>query len=111
MSLTAKTLIKGDKVTLRFQLKEDGLPKDITGMTFKFGVKEKLTDASYKIGPKDGAIDDAAQGRFSFTLTASDTASAFSGVYEIAMYDSGTNRSTLTPAKGVAFRVMENIID
>lgn len=111
MAILAKTIIKGDRVILRYQLKENGSPKNITGMTFKLGVKEGLTDTTYKIGPKDGVIDEASQGKFSFTLTSTDTASVFSGVMEIAMYDAVLNRTTLTPAKGVSFVLVENIID
>ncbi len=109
MALKILIFAKADKPTLRIQIKENSLVKNITGMSFKFGVKEKLTDATYKLGPITGTIDDAVNGKVSFTFTVLD--SVFSGQYEIAMYDAFLNRTTLTPAGGIAFKVMENIID
>ena len=104
-------LTRGDTVTLSYQLKEDGLEKDITGMTFKLAVKEGITDASYKINPVSGTIDDAATGKFSFELTESETdQSPFAGVMEIAMYDASSNKTTLTGAGGIAFRLVEDIV-
>lgn len=106
------TITKGDAAVLRFQLKEDGTPKNIGGMTFKIGVKEGINDTSYKIGPIDGVLDDAVNGKFSFTLTSTHTnQTPFSGVYEITMSDASLNRTTLTPAGGVGFRLLENIVD
>ncbi|MBI4822662.1 MAG: BppU family phage baseplate upper protein [Nitrospirae bacterium] len=109
MALKSLTFTKGDKRILRIQVKENGTPKNITGMTFKFGVKENLADASYKIGPVTGVIDDVSQGHVSFTFNVG--TNVFSGVYEVAMYDAAENRTTLTPAGGLSFRAMENIID
>jgi hypothetical protein len=103
------TLVKGEKRTLRYQLKENDTEKDITGMSFKFGVKEKLDDTTYKIGPADGTIDDATGGKFSFTLTAPDE--TFLGLYEMAMYDASNNKTVLTAPRGIVFRVVESIID
>lgn len=111
MSLTLKTVVKGDSVTLNYQLKEDGSPRDITGMTLKFGVKEDLADAAYKIDPVTGDIDDAVNGKFSFALTGVQTDQPpFSGVYEIAMYDGSGNKLVLTAPRGVGFRLVEEII-
>lgn len=107
--MTAKTFTKGDKPTLKIQIKENSIAKNITGMTFKLGVKEKLTDTVYKLGPFTGTLDDAPQGKVSFTFEVG--TSVFSGLYEIAMYDAQSNRITLTPAGGLAFRVVENVID
>jgi hypothetical protein len=103
------TLVKGEKRTLRYQLKEDGSQKDIAGMSFKFGVKEKLDDATYRIGPVDGVIDDAASGKFSFTFTAPEE--TFLGLYEVAMHDASSNKTVLTLPRGIGFRVVESIID
>lgn len=104
-------ITRGDKVTLSYQLKEDGTPKDITGMTFKLAVKEGLTDASYKIDPVTGTIDDAAYGKFSFALTDTETdQAAFAGLMEISMYDASSNKTTLTSAGGLSFRLVEDIV-
>ncbi len=105
------TITRGDTVTLSCQLKEDGAAKDITGMSFKLAVKEGITDASYKVSPVDGTIDDAASGKFSFALTETETdQSPFRGFMEIAMYDSSSNKTTLTGAGGVVFRLVEDIV-
>lgn len=111
MSLTKKTVIKGDTVTLSYQLKEDGSPKDISGMSFKLAVKENLTDPACRIGPLTGTVQEAASGKFSFALTATETdQTPFSGVYEIAMYDGSGNRLVVTPPRGVPFSLLEDII-
>jgi hypothetical protein len=109
MSFNVLKIPKGDTAELRYQLKEDGAAKDITGMTFKFSVKENLSDAAHKIGPVAGTIDDAALGKFSFELTPTETNQAtFKGLYSVAMFD-GAARTTLTPAGGVEFRLVEDI--
>ncbi len=104
-------IVRGDTLTLSYQLREDGVAKDITGMSFKLAVKEGISEASYKIGPVDGAIDDAASGMFSFALTETETdQSPFAGVMEIAMYDALGKKTTLSEAGGVGFRLMEDIV-
>jgi hypothetical protein len=104
-------IVKGDTVTLAYQIKEDGATKDITGMTFKLAVKERAEDLTFKITAVDGAIVDASQGKFSFNLTSVETdQSPFAGRMELAMYDSLNNKTTLTPAGGVEFRVIEDIV-
>lgn len=103
-------IVKADTVTLKYQLKEDGVAKDITGMTFKLAVKEKLSDAAFKIDPVDGDIDVALTGEFSFTLTDTETdQDPFAGHLEIAMF-SGPDKTTLTPAGGIGFRLIEDVI-
>jgi hypothetical protein len=110
--MNPETVVRGDSVTLKYQLKEDDVAKDITGMTFKFAVKENITDTTQKIGPVDGTIDDAAGGRFSFELTAAMTDQApFAGRAEIAMYDSQSRKITLSPPAGLEFRLVEDIIE
>ncbi len=109
MSLTVKTFVKGDMSTIRIQVKENGSPKDVTGMAFKLGVKERSTDSAYKIGPVTGTIDDAVNGKVSFSVASGNA--AFAGVYEIAMYDAESKKAVLTPAGGVGFKVVESIID
>ena len=105
------TITRGDTLTLSYQLKEDGVAKDITGMSFKLAVKEGITDASYKVAPVTGTIDDASSGKFSFALTDTETDQAsFAGLMEISMYDASSNKTTLTPAGGLAFRLMEDIV-
>ena len=105
------TITRSDTITLSYQLKEDGVAKDITGMSFKLAVKEGITNASYKVDPVTGAIDDAALGKFSFALTDTETdQAAFAGVMEMAMYDGSGNKTTLTGAGGIAFRLVEDIV-
>ena len=98
-----------ETVTLRYQVKEDGVVKDITGMSFKFAVKEKHTDAAYRIGPVDGVIDDALDGRFSITLTMPDT--PFAGAYGLVMDDAAGKRTVLTRPGGESIRVIESLVD
>jgi len=104
-------IVKGETVTKRYQVKENSVAKDITGMTFKFAVKEKYTDATYLINPITGTIDDAANGKFSFEIGPPNTDTVLQGVFEITMTDGSGKKTVLTPAKGVAFRIVENIID
>ena len=109
--MNPETVVRGDTVTLKYQLREDNVAKDITGMTFKLAVKEKLTDSGHKISPVDGTIDDAANGKFSFVLTSTETdQTPFRGLMEIAMYDGSGDKTTLTPAGGLPFRLVEDVI-
>lgn len=104
-------ITRGDTVTLSYQLLEDGVAKDITGMSFKLAVKEKLTDTAFKIAAVDGTIVVAAPGKFSFTLTDTETdQTPFAGKVEIAMYDGSGNKTTLTPSGAVKFCVIEKIL-
>ncbi len=105
------TITRGDNVTLSYQLKEDGAAKDITGMSFKLAVKVKAADATFKIDPVTGTIDDEAAGKFSFALTDTETDQApFAGLMEMAMYDASSNKTTLTPAGGLLFKIVEDIL-
>lgn len=105
------TLTRGDTVTLRYQLKEDGAAKDITGMTFRLAVRENISDPAAKIGPVDGVIEDESNGKFCFTLDDTHTDQApFAGLAEIAMYDAADRKTTLTPAGGLGFRLVEDIV-
>ena len=104
-------LVRGDKATLRYQLKQDGDALDITGMSFKLAVKERLSDTTHRISPVTGTVDDALNGKFSFLLTDAETAqSPFAGQMEIAMYDSEGDKTTLTPAGGLSFRLVEDVV-
>ena len=107
--MKAMSFVKGETKTISIQIKENGSPKDVTGMAFKLGVKERITDAAYKIGPVTGTIDDALNGKVSFSVAAGNA--AFAGVYEIAMYDAQSKKTVLTPAGGMGFKVVESIID
>lgn len=105
------TITRADTVTLRYRITEDGSPMDITGMTFKLAVKEAPEDTAFRIGPLDGSIDDAEAGMFSITLEHTHTDQApFAGRAEIAMYDASGAKTTLTPASGLEFRLVEDII-
>jgi len=101
----------GETVTLRYQVRDTvtGLPRDITGMSFRFAAKEKHTDAAYKIAPVAGAIDDAASGLFHITLDMPGT--PFTGVYSVVMEDAGAKRTVLSRAGGNPITVVENLID
>ena len=104
-------ITRADTATLSYQLMEDGVAKDITGMTFKLAVKGKAADDAFKIAAVVGTIDDAATGKFSFTLTDTETDQApFKGVVEMAMYDGSGNKTTLTPAGGLEFKIVEDIL-
>ena len=107
--MKALTFETGETVTLRYQLKEDGAAKDITGMSFTFAAKLKHTDASYQIAPVTGVIDEAAEGKFSFTVPM--PATPFSGVYSVLMIDGVGYRTVLSSRGGDAIRAMESLID
>lgn len=109
--MNALKIVKGDNAVLRYQLKEEGVPKDISMMTFKFAAKQTIDDTSYKISPVTGAIDDAVNGKFSFTLDSAATGTVFTGLFEICMYDGSNNKTALTPAGGVSIKIVESIID
>lgn len=98
-----------ETATLRYQLKEGGVAKDITGMTLTFAAKERHTDVPYRISPVIATIDDALDGRFSLTLTM--PPSPFAGLYSIVMEDAGGKRTVLTKPGGTAIRVLESLVD
>lgn len=100
--------IKGETRTLQYQVLENGTPKNISGMTFKFAAKQKIPDTTYIISPVAGTITDAVNGKFSFTITFT---TVFAGVYEIAMYDATAQKTILTTPGGAPIRVVEDIID
>ncbi|MEW6115384.1 MAG: BppU family phage baseplate upper protein [Nitrospirota bacterium] len=110
--MKAIKLVKGEKRDLKYQLKENGAVKDITGMTFKFAAKATRTSATYQINPIAAALDDPLNGKFSFTLTAANaTGAVFKGVYEISMYDAGSNKTVLTTPGGDPIEIVEDIVD
>jgi len=117
MGFSEKKYVEGDIPTIRFQVTKNKIPQDISGMTFKLGVKAKFNDAEYLIGPIDGTVDPLTNTDGSFTFEDVDGNSLLTppckGMYEVAMYDGSTppKRTTLTPPKGVKFEVIENIID
>jgi hypothetical protein len=101
-------MVKGETKVLRFEIIEDGVRKDLTGVSFKFAVKLQLRGADYAIGPIDGVVTDPLSGEVSFTIFAP---SALSGVYEIAMFGVNGAKTVLTPPNGLSFVVYEDIID
>jgi len=98
-----------ETVTLRYQVKEEGVAKDITGMTFTFAAKERPADAAYRISPLSGTIDDAQDGRFSITLTVPPI--AFAGFYSIVMEDALGKRTVLTRRGGTDIKVLESLLN
>jgi len=107
MSFRILEFVTDDTVTLPYQLKENGLPKDITGLTFEFAARELPGSAVYKIDPVVADIDDVATGLFSFAIDL--PAAPFNGVYEIVM-KSGADETTLTPPGGIEITVSQDII-
>ena len=99
----------GERVFLRYQLTEGGSASDITGMTFRFAAKERHTDATYKISPVTGSIEDPEQGKFSFVLDMPST--PFAGVYSVVMEDAAGNRTVLSQRGGDPIRVIESLLD
>ena len=107
-----RIIVSGESIALSYQLMKDGEPVNIEDYTFKFGVKAHAGDTEYILGPIDGIIETAAEGKVGFPLTATDTdLDACSGMYEIAMYDGDNKKRVLTPPGGVAFIVLEGIIE
>lgn len=104
-------LTLGDIPTLQYQLKNDGTALNITGYTFTFGARVTSTSTTYAVGPVAGVIADATAGKFNVTLksTAGNSllTTTFDGVFELAMTNSSSERTTLTPAggKGISVKV------
>jgi hypothetical protein len=108
-------MAKGEHKTFSWQIKEGGVAKDISSFTAKMAVKIGLDDTVYKIEPMDGVISNDVDGIpsiLSFILETVDTADMgpFDGLYAIALYKDG-EKYPLTPAGGVAFSVIEDILD
>lgn len=106
-------LVVGDIPKIAYQIKEDDVVVDISGYAFTFGAKIKASDTAYQINPIDGDIDDATAGKFSFTLEDSSNdsvlTSTFSGLFEVGMTNSSSERTTITPAGGVLITVRAQI--
>ena len=107
---------KGEEKTIIYQMTEDGVSVDCSGYTFKIAVKEKVSDAAYKIGPISGVLSADAYGRMSlvtFTVPMNTTKAMtpFGGVYSAAMYDGSGNKVPLTQAGGVQFTLKEDVLD
>ena len=98
-----------ETASLRYQLIDNGEPRDITGMTFMFAAKERNTDLAYRISPVSGSIDDAVNGKFSFEISMPST--QFAGVYSVVMTDAGGRRTVLTERGGTVIRVHESLVD
>ncbi|MCK5548299.1 MAG: hypothetical protein KAI64_04745 [Thermoplasmata archaeon] len=107
MSFSIQQFVINDTVTLRYQIKENGLPKNITGLEFKYGARVLPSSVNYKIGPIDAIITDAENGFFEFTILL--PSEPFNGVYEITMF-AGIIETTLTPPGGVEITVVQDII-
>ena len=103
-------LVTGDTVTQEYQLVSGttGLPENITGMFFKFGVKLSPSAPAYLIGPIDGVITDAVNGRFKFTYLI--PATPDNGVREIQMDDGAGTVTTLTRGGGLPTSIVKEII-
>ncbi|MEK6745367.1 MAG: hypothetical protein AABZ15_17275 [Nitrospirota bacterium] len=107
---------KGEKLIIQVEVLEGGVAKDCTGFTAKFGVKEKLTDTTYKIGLLDGVFSNNALGvksilTFTILPAATTGLAAFGGLYSAAIYDGGGNKAPIADRGGVAFTLKEDILD
>lgn len=71
-------IYKGDTPTLKRQIKKNNNPVNLSGSTIKFGIKQAVGDGAYLVGPKDCSIIDEQDGKFSVTLTTTDTTATFS---------------------------------
>lgn len=101
--------IAGETKIVKYQLKENKVPKDITNLSFKLGVKSSASSTDYLIGPIDGEIVDALAGQFSFEITIPDE--SFTAVFEVAMYDQSGKKVVLSAPEGVEFKVYNKIIE
>ena len=104
----ALAMAKGETRALNYRLLENGLPKSVTGLTFKFAAKSHVEDEAYKIEPVTATPIEGQTGEFSFTVS---PAAIFNGLYEIAMYDATPHKTVLTRPGGLVCRVHEDIID
>lgn len=117
---------KGEKKVLSYRITQGktalgvDIPFDLSAYTGKFAVKAELYDAIAKIGPIDGVItahaDDTGtiKSVITFTiptLTTKAMATFNGGRYSIAIYDIAGSKTVLTPAGGVEFNLMEDVLD
>lgn len=70
-------IFRGDEKEFPFQVKKNGMPLDITGMTLKFTVKKNLVDADpgyFQKSTSDGIVIAAGtQGNLTVTVAPEDT--------------------------------------
>lgn len=95
-------IMKGDQVLLRYQLLEDGRPRDISGMKFILDMKKSFHPGFHV----HGFIEDAGKGKFSFLIK--ETNETLSGVMEIKMLDRKGRALTLTPPGGIPVEIIES---
>ncbi len=106
---------QGEMRMVVFEMTENGVPVDCTGFTFQLGVKEKITDAAYKIGLIAGTLSAGSTGLQSlvtwlFTPAMTSALSPFGGVYEVALYDLSGNKVPLSARGGVSFTLRKALI-
>jgi hypothetical protein len=89
--------VRGDTFTLPIQIKNNGIPMDISGWTFFFTMKNKINDSDANaVLKRDIVIHvDANQGRTQLVLSATDTANFVgSYVYDFQFRDINGNVGT-----------------
>jgi hypothetical protein len=92
---------KGDDwVPVYTYLDGDGIAVDITGYTFRLSIKESKNSSTPIIGPITGTIVNAAQGKFSFAVTSTQTNTLLERVYVYDIQVIDNNGVITTRRKG-----------
>ena len=112
MSIQPIRIPRKESRVLQYRVLEDGVVKDLTGMTPKLSVKKSASSTAYLIGPVDGVLS-ATTGEFSVTLTGALTdIDPFRGVFSVVLEDDiSSARLTLTPVGGKVFEIFDDIYD
>jgi hypothetical protein len=106
MAVKPLLAVTGDTVTRPFQLRKNGVPQPLDGMTFELEIKQNPDSATY-LGPVTADVD-LVEKTFTFTYTYPDEPLE-DGREEIVMTDGLGNKKTLTPAGGVEATVKKKI--
>lgn len=96
----------GDTITKTYQLRKNGIPQPLDGMSFELDIRQNPDSAVY-LGPIAADVD-LVEKEFSFTMTFPDEPLE-DGRMSIAMFDGIGNRKTLTPAGGVEATIKKTI--
>ena len=111
MSIQPIELSRKSKIVLQYRVLEDGIAKDLTGLTPKFSSKLSAKDTEYKIAPIDGVLS-ATTGEFSITLEGADTdLDPYKGVFSVVLIDGTGEKTPLTPVGGINFEIFDDIYD
>lgn len=113
---TAIVMLRKEARTFKYQVKEDGVAKNISALTAKMHVKADIDDVAYQIEVTGSFTTDGTDGKFeiavlSTTVAAGSDKTPFEGVYELTLETGAGARTPLTVPRGAPFRLVENVYD